>query len=158
MHYYLFHIKDYRAKTAHLTPLEHYIYRTLIDWYYLSEKPFESVEQIARYLLLPLNDENVMAINNVLNEFFNFCKSKYHHKRINAEIKNYHYKNGNGKVTDDNADNNEKVTSGNAKSNGNALSISERQARYKERKKMLKALADMGVTLDDNGTKSTGGR
>lgn len=89
MHYYGFHIKDYRARTAHLTPLEHYIYRTLIDWYYLNEKPFSSVEEIARYLLLPLTDENTQAINNVLDEFFNHHKGKYHHTRINQEIKNF---------------------------------------------------------------------
>ncbi|WP_338755645.1 YdaU family protein [Moraxella lincolnii] len=89
IHYYGFHIKDYRARTAHLTPLEHYIYCTLIDWYYLNEKPFSSVEEIARYLLLPLTDENTQAINNVLDEFFNFHKGKYHHTRINQEIKNF---------------------------------------------------------------------
>lgn len=160
MHYYNFHIKDYRAKTSHLTPLEHYVYRTLIDWYYLSEKPFESIEQIARYLLLPMTDENTQAIKNVLDEFFHHHKGKYHHKRINQEIKNYRHKNGNEKVTDTNATDNEKVTDGNgidngqgnAKSNGNALSTIERQARYKERKKMVKALSDKGVTLDGNAS------
>lgn len=156
MHFYNFHIKDYRAKTAHLTPLEHYIYRTLIDWYYLNEKPFESVEQIARYLLLPLTDENRTAINAVLDEFFNYHKGKYHHSRINEEVKDYRHKNGNKKVTSGNATDNATVTDdnaqANAKSNGNALSASDRQARYKERKKMLKALSDKGVTLDGNAT------
>lgn len=91
MHFYNFNIKDYRAKTAHLTPLEHYIYRSLIDWYYLTEKPFDSVEQIARYLRLPLTDENTQAIHNVLAEFFMLKthkngKSLYHHKRIDTEL------------------------------------------------------------------------
>lgn len=86
MHFYNFHIKDYRAKTAHLTPLEHYVYRTLIDWYYLSEKPFETVEQIARYLLLPMTDESTQAINNVLDEFFVFKNNAYRHERLDREL------------------------------------------------------------------------
>lgn len=39
MHYYEHHIGDYRRDTAHLTLLEHGVYRQLLDWYYLSEKP-----------------------------------------------------------------------------------------------------------------------
>lgn len=156
MHFYNFHIKDYRAKTAHLTPLEHYIYRTLIDWYYLNEKPFESVEQIARYLLLPLTDENHTAINAVLDEFFNYHKGKYHHSRINEEVKDYRHKNGNDKVTSGNATDNATVTDGNAKSNAKnnkkPLSSKERQDRCKKRKRMLNALLDKGITLDKNAS------
>ncbi|MER2164727.1 MAG: DUF1376 domain-containing protein, partial [Psychrobacter alimentarius] len=35
MHYYSFNIADYKKDTAHLKPMEHYIYRSLIDLYYL---------------------------------------------------------------------------------------------------------------------------
>lgn len=183
MHYYGFHIKDYRARTAHLTPLEHYIYRTLIDWYYLNEKPFSSVEEIARYLLLPLTDENTQAINNVLDEFFNHHKGKYHHTRINQEIKNLkagkytldnnttanaNQKKGNGAgnetVTESHEASNGKshaeitpsheTDNGKSHANGHAkpLSDKQRQARYKERKKMVKALSDKGLTVDSNAS------
>ena len=39
MHYYQFNIGDYRRDTAHLSHLEHGIYRSLIDTYMLEESP-----------------------------------------------------------------------------------------------------------------------
>ncbi|WP_410472067.1 DUF1376 domain-containing protein [Faucicola mancuniensis] len=105
MHFYNFNIKDYRAKTAHLTPIEHYIYRSLIDWYYLNEKPFDSVEQIKRWLMI--DDET--AIENVLSEFFHKRNGKYHHTRINKEVRNYQHKKQND-VTDDVTQNMNDVT------------------------------------------------
>lgn len=97
MHFYNFNIKDYRAKTAHLSPVEHYIYRSLLDWYYLTEKPFPcDITHIARKLLLSSDDE-MQALQNVLDEFFVIKKLKatgdktecYHHARCDTEIKNY---------------------------------------------------------------------
>lgn len=97
MHFYNFNIKDYRAKTAHLSPVEHYIYRSLLDWYYLTEKPFPcDITYIARKLLLSSDDE-MQALQNVLDEFFVIKKLKatgdktecYHHARCDTEIKNY---------------------------------------------------------------------
>ena len=105
MHFYNFNIKDYRAKTAHLTPIEHYIYRSLIDWYYLNEKPFDSVEQIKRWLMI--DDET--AIESVLSEFFHKRNGKYHHTRINKEVRNYQHKKQND-VTDDVTQNMNDVT------------------------------------------------
>ena len=53
MHYYKFNIADYRKDTTHLSMLEHGIYRTLIDWYYLDEKPIPlDVEMVARRMRL----------------------------------------------------------------------------------------------------------
>ncbi len=97
MHFYNFNIKDYRAKTAHLSPVEHYIYRSLLDWYYLTERPFPcDITYIARKLLLSSDDE-MQALQNVLDEFFVIKKLKatgdktecYHHARCDTEIKNY---------------------------------------------------------------------
>lgn len=103
MHYYEFNIKDYRAKTAHLSPTEHYVYRSLIDWYYLNEKPFPcDLEKIARLLMLPTNE--LQSLQNVLDEFFVIKKLKgdpcecYHHRRIDKEVVNYKH-NKRGKST-----------------------------------------------------------
>lgn len=91
MHFYNFNIKDYRAKTAHLSPVEHYIYRSLLDWYYLTERPFPcDITYIARKLLLSSDDE-MQALQNVLDEFFviktdEHGKSRYHNKRIDREL------------------------------------------------------------------------
>ena len=42
MHYYSHYIGDYQRDTAHLTLLEHGVYRQLLDHYYATEKPLPS--------------------------------------------------------------------------------------------------------------------
>lgn len=89
MHYYQFNIKDYRKDTAHLLPIEHYIYRQLIDWYYLDEReiPKETQSVMRR---LGLVSENKPDLLNVLNDFFFETETGWKHKRIEEEIANYH--------------------------------------------------------------------
>ena len=88
MHYYQFHISDYRKDTGHLTPIEHYIYRTLIDWYYLDhEKIPKSIEVVTRRLGLEQhNRENLL---NILSDFFELTEDGYVHHRIEKDILNY---------------------------------------------------------------------
>lgn len=88
MHYYKFNIADYRKDTAHLSRLEHSIYRDLIDWYYLDEAPIpEETQTVSRRLRL-VTQEEATALNSVLNDFFYF-KNGWHHKRIDMEIAEY---------------------------------------------------------------------
>lgn len=92
MHYYQFNIADYRKDTAHLSRLEHSIYRDLIDWYYLDEKPIPiETQSVTRRLRLG-TEEEAMALNNVLNDFFFATNEGWKHKRIDAEIADYHSK------------------------------------------------------------------
>lgn len=91
MHYYPFDIGNYRGDTAHLKPLEHYIYRTLIDWYYYDEKPIESENNpmVIRRLNLesePLAEAMLLA---VLGDFFVLVDGKWRHKRIDEELEAY---------------------------------------------------------------------
>lgn len=89
MHYYQFNIADYRKDTAHLRPIEHYIYRTLIDWYYLDEKPIPlETQSVIRRLCLGIDHEQ--SLLNVLNDFFVRTEKGYTHNRIDAEIATYH--------------------------------------------------------------------
>lgn len=89
MHYYQFHIGDYRKDTAHLTPIEHFIYRSLIDWYYLDEKPISSItHSVIRRLGLAI--ENTINLENVLADFFILHDNGYHHKRIDEDLTEYH--------------------------------------------------------------------
>jgi uncharacterized protein YdaU (DUF1376 family) len=89
MHYYKFNIADYRKDTVHLTPIEHYIYRSLIDWYYLDELPIpKETHSVTRRLCLGI--ESVPQLQNVLNDFFKLTDSGYEHKRIVLEIAEYH--------------------------------------------------------------------
>ena len=88
MHYYQFNIADYRKDTQHLNPLEHYIYRELMDWCYLDERPIPKETQwITRRLRLG-SDSDTM-INDVLNEFFTETEKGWVHKRILKEIEKY---------------------------------------------------------------------
>lgn len=89
MHYYQFNIADYRKDTVHLTPIEHYIYRTLIDWYYMDEQPItKETQMVMRRLSLDFSlEQNVL---NVLKDFFIECEKGWEHKRIRMEIKDYH--------------------------------------------------------------------
>lgn len=179
MYFYNFNIGDYRSHTSHLTPTEHYIYRSLIDWYYLNERPMPAndIDYIARVLMLK-TDEERQALQSVLSEFFKVKKLKltgdavecYHHARIDAEIKNYHYPNG-GRVYDHtrevtqgnvtgNDGGNVKSNVGNVSSNtqnvtndkkGNVLTQAERTAKSKaERKKIIADLQDLGADFDTN--------
>ncbi len=88
MHYYHFNIADYRAKTQHLTPLEHYIYRELIDWYYLDESPIPKKTQLV-LRRLRLVSENNQTLLGVLQEFFEETEKGWIHTRINREIDLY---------------------------------------------------------------------
>ena len=89
MHYYSFNIGDYRKDTVHLSPIEHYIYRTLIDMYYLSEEPIpKETHWVMRRLNLGSQEEE-MALKNVLNDFFYEADGGFRHERIDAEIEKY---------------------------------------------------------------------
>ena len=180
MYFYNFNIGDYRSHTAHLTPTEHYIYRSLIDWYYLNERPMPAndIDYIARVLMLKTDDER-QALQSVLSEFFKVKKLKltgdtvecYHHARIDNEIKNYHHANG-GRVYDHTREVTQGNDIGNIKSNvgnvsgnvqnvtndkkGNVLTQAERTAKSKaERKKIIADLQESGADFDPNADMKT---
>ena len=70
MHYYQFNIADYRKDTTHLTPMEHYIYRWLIDQYYLDERPLNAGStRLCRLMGLPRGEYESM-VTSILYEFF----------------------------------------------------------------------------------------
>ena len=90
MHYYSFNIKDYRKDTQHLKPMEHYIYRMLIDLYYMDEKPIPKKTQWVMRRLMIDNPEHEIMLKNVLDDFFYECDDGFRHKRIDCEITKYH--------------------------------------------------------------------
>lgn len=88
MHYYQFNIADYRKDTHHLEPMEHYIYRFLMDSYYLNEKPIpKETQSVLRRLRL--GSEHLKYLENVLNDFFVLGVDGWSHKRIDQEIGAY---------------------------------------------------------------------
>lgn len=118
MHYYEFNIGDYRRRTTHLTPIEHYIYRTLLDWYFLDEKPLKAdMDYLLRILGLP--KRNKEQVQNVLNDFFIEVDGFYHNKRVDEMLQGYHANRENGKKggrpkkSDDNPNKNDVQTDDN---------------------------------------------
>lgn len=88
MNYYQHHIGDYRRDTAHLSLLEHGVYRQLLDWYYLSEEPIPEITEVVFRRLSAKTDEEKKAVETVLSEFF-FVENGYRHRRCDKEIELY---------------------------------------------------------------------
>jgi len=88
MHYFNFHIGDYKSHTHHLTPIEDLAYRRLLDHYYLHEEPIKQRE-IARQIGLREHEQEVLSI---LEEFFVSTEDGYINHRADKEIEEYHGK------------------------------------------------------------------
>ena len=85
MHYYQFHIGDYRAATAHLSNDEDLAYRRLLDMYYDTEDPIPiDTDWVARRLRL---DSQVIV--SVLRDMFVLSELGWHHARCDKEISVY---------------------------------------------------------------------
>lgn len=68
MHYYQFNIGDYQSHTSHLSDIEDLVYRRLLDWTYLHEKPIPlNIDEVARNIRMRTHSESIAI---VLREFF----------------------------------------------------------------------------------------
>ena len=85
MHYYQFHIGDYKSHTHHLTVLEDIAYRRLLDHYYLHEAPIKQ-RDIARQIGMRDHEQEVLS---VLNEFFVSTDKGFVSPRADEEISKY---------------------------------------------------------------------
>ena len=85
MHYYQFHIGDYKSHTHHLTVLEDIAYRRLLDHYYLHESPIKQ-RDIARQIGMRDYEQEVLS---VLNEFFVSTDKGFVSARADGEISKY---------------------------------------------------------------------
>lgn len=92
MHYYRFNIGDYRRDTAHLSLLEHGIYRQLIDSYYLSEKPLSlDISSLMRTHCVRNADEKD-ALEYILKTFFVQREEGYFHVGCEKVLHEYKVK------------------------------------------------------------------
>jgi uncharacterized protein YdaU (DUF1376 family) len=82
MHYYQFHIGDYKSHTHHLSLIEDIAYRRLLDHYYLHEVPIKQ-RDIARQIGMRDYEQEVLT---VLDEFFTSAEDGFIHPRADAEI------------------------------------------------------------------------
>ena len=88
MHYFNFHIGDYKSHTHHLNLIEDLAYRRLLDHYYLHEAPIKQRE-IARQIGLRDYEQEVLSI---LDEFFISTEDGFVNPRADKEIEEYHNK------------------------------------------------------------------
>ena len=85
MHYYQFHIGDYKSHTHHLSPMEDLAFRRLLDHYYLHEVPIKQ-RDIARQIGLRDFEQEVLT---VLDEFFVSTENGFINPRADEEINKY---------------------------------------------------------------------
>jgi len=85
MHYFQFHIGDYKSHTHHLTVLEDIAYRRLLDHYYLHEAPIRQ-RDVARQIGMRDHEQEVLS---VLDEFFVSTEQGFINPRADAEIAKY---------------------------------------------------------------------
>lgn len=86
MNYYKHHIGDFDRATRHLTRIERSIYRDLLDVYYDSEQSLTlDLSSLCRRVIAR-TDEEVTAVEQVLNEFFTKTPTGWYHDRCEEEI------------------------------------------------------------------------
>jgi uncharacterized protein YdaU (DUF1376 family) len=83
MHYYQFHIGDYKSHTHHLSLMEDLAFRRLLDHYYLHQAPIRQ-RDIARQIGMRDFEQDVLT---VLEEFFVSTDDGYINPRADKEIK-----------------------------------------------------------------------
>jgi uncharacterized protein YdaU (DUF1376 family) len=86
MHYFPFHIGDYKSHTHHLNMIEDLAYRRILDHYYLHEVPIKQRE-IARQIGMRDNEQEVLS---VLDEFFVSTDEGFINPKADKIIASYH--------------------------------------------------------------------
>jgi len=89
MHYYPHYIDDFNAATRHLNRLERSIYRDLIDTYYDTEKPLTSDLRALGRKIIANSDEELAALEIILNEYFILTDDGWRHERCETVIAEY---------------------------------------------------------------------
>jgi uncharacterized protein YdaU (DUF1376 family) len=85
VHYYQFNIDEFTAITAHLSPVEGFVYIALANMYYREESPIPlDTSRIFRKLKLVPGQENILK--DVLIEMFYETESGWRNERIDADI------------------------------------------------------------------------
>jgi len=86
MHTYDFHIGDYARDTAHLSLLEHGVYRLLLDRAYSDEAPLTTETPKLMRKLGAKTAAEQKAVETVLEEFFTKTPEGWTHKRVIKEL------------------------------------------------------------------------
>lgn len=92
VHHYQHHIGDYEAATAHLTWDEDMAYIRLMRVYYRDEKPLPKNPEIVCKIVRAKKKSEMVAVRNVLEQFFTLMDDGWHNKRCDKEIERYREK------------------------------------------------------------------
>lgn len=92
MNYYLHHIGDYDADTAHLSWVEDMAYARLLRLYYRRESPIPADPAEACRLIRAQTKDQKQAVETVLREFFILTDDGWRQARCDAEIEDYQVK------------------------------------------------------------------
>ena len=92
MHYYCHHIGDYHRDTAHLSILEHGVYRLLMDSYYSTERALPADLSVLCRIVRAVSKTEREAVATVSKMFFVQVDHALQHKRIDRELEDYHVK------------------------------------------------------------------
>jgi len=92
MNYYEHHIGDYLKNTAHLSMVEDAAYRRLIDAYYTRESPLPADRKAVQKLARAQSKDERIAVDYVLDEFFELREDGWHQTRCDAEIDSHRWR------------------------------------------------------------------
>lgn len=97
MNYYPFHIGDFRSGCIHMSPLERWLYRDMLDVMYDTEKPLPTDLEALYRLVGAKADEHKAAVVSVLEAKFIRTESGYTQVRVSEELARYKKKGDNAK-------------------------------------------------------------
>jgi len=89
MNYYPHHIGDFNNATRHLTRVERSVYRDIIDLYYDTESPLKNDIKLICRKIIAVSEDEVTAVEQVLNEFFTVVNGCYENARCKKTIDEY---------------------------------------------------------------------
>jgi len=89
MHYYSHHVGDYHRDTAHLSIVEHGVYRLLMDSYYSTERALPADLSILCRIVRAVSKLEREAVSSVAKLFFTESDGLLKHNRIDRELEAY---------------------------------------------------------------------
>ena len=92
MHHYPFHIGDYRSGCIHLSQLERWVYRDLLDICYDTEQPLPLDHAVLFRLAGARTEEHQHAVLTVLSDKFVRTEIGYVNDRVQTELDKYRKK------------------------------------------------------------------
>jgi uncharacterized protein YdaU (DUF1376 family) len=84
--WYPHHLGDYLKKTGHLSLVEEGVYRRLIDWYYIHEKPLPKDDASIARIVRARTPAERSAVRTVVGEFFIEAEDGWHQGRIDKQL------------------------------------------------------------------------